>query len=235
LKRLSQLFAIAITCSAMGFYSISTWSGETFYRWTDERGHTVHSDRPPPKGVKYEVISTQSTLIREVDADEGAVPLNVEPGAGTDLDRRCDLQNLPSGVAGQSGAFADALAGKRRLEIVAAPGGGTDGGTADDIQSGKADQGADMAIDVAGQPGTALGIGGVGGNGDGVMAELQFAERHGKATAGETDLTTVIITDELGAGRDQAAWIAQDGGLDEPRGLAVDGGVEDSSQAMPGG
>ena len=61
-------------------------SGQTFYRWTDERGQTVHSDRPPPRGVKYEVISTRSSLVREVDADVGAVPLEVAPSVSNNFD-----------------------------------------------------------------------------------------------------------------------------------------------------
>ncbi|MEM9257601.1 MAG: DUF4124 domain-containing protein [Pseudomonadota bacterium] len=30
----------------------------TYYRWLDDRGNTVHSDRPPPAGTEYETIST---------------------------------------------------------------------------------------------------------------------------------------------------------------------------------
>lgn len=54
-------------------------AGETYYKWTDERGRPVHSDRPPPQGIDYEVIRSGTGLRRAVDASEGAVPLEVEP------------------------------------------------------------------------------------------------------------------------------------------------------------
>jgi len=54
-------------------------AGETVYQWTDERGNQVNSDRPPPPGIKYEVISTSSSLVRKVDEGEGAVPPVVKP------------------------------------------------------------------------------------------------------------------------------------------------------------
>ena len=52
-------------------------AGQVVYRWKDDRGNPVNSDRPPPKGVDYEVISTQSSMVRPVDSKEGAVPLEV--------------------------------------------------------------------------------------------------------------------------------------------------------------
>ncbi|MEM9255455.1 MAG: DUF4124 domain-containing protein [Pseudomonadota bacterium] len=61
--------------------------GATYYRWIDDRGHTVHSDRPPPKGVEYEVISTESSFMRPVEADEGAVPLSVDPNPSDEFTR----------------------------------------------------------------------------------------------------------------------------------------------------
>lgn len=54
-------------------------AGEVYYRWVDERGNPTHSDRPPPKGTDYEVITTGSGFKRQVDAEEGAVPLEVKP------------------------------------------------------------------------------------------------------------------------------------------------------------
>jgi hypothetical protein len=56
------------------------------YRWLDDRGNPVHSDRPPPKGVPYEVISTQSSLVRKVDPNVGAVPLTTEPTPSNDFE-----------------------------------------------------------------------------------------------------------------------------------------------------
>jgi hypothetical protein len=37
-----------------------------YYRWLDDRGNPVHSDRPPPAGTPYEVVSTRTTTVRPV-------------------------------------------------------------------------------------------------------------------------------------------------------------------------
>ena len=65
---------------------ITVVSGEDYYRWLDERGEPVHSDRPPPQGIDYEVISTGSGLKRVVSADEGAVPPETRPRVGNEFD-----------------------------------------------------------------------------------------------------------------------------------------------------
>lgn len=79
-------FAAVLAMMALTLgYSVGT-SGETFYRWKDDRGNPVHSDRPPPKGVPYEVVSTESSLIRPVEPDEGAVPREIEPTVSNDFD-----------------------------------------------------------------------------------------------------------------------------------------------------
>ena len=57
------------------------------YRWLDDRGNPVYSDRAPPKGVDYEVVSAGSSLKRVVSAEEGAVPLETEPRVGNDFDQ----------------------------------------------------------------------------------------------------------------------------------------------------
>jgi len=67
--------------------SLSANAGRDYYRWVDERGNPVHSDRPPPKGVNYEVVSTGSSLTRQVDAQEGAVPAETEPRVGNEFER----------------------------------------------------------------------------------------------------------------------------------------------------
>lgn len=71
----------------LGLGSLSASAGKNYYRWIDDRGNPVHSDRPPPKGVDYEVISTGSSLIREVDAEEGAVPAEVVPKPGNEFEQ----------------------------------------------------------------------------------------------------------------------------------------------------
>jgi hypothetical protein len=82
--RAGNIFSL-LAISAFLFLS-TTAAAETFYRWKDERGNPVHSDRPPPKGVDYEVVSTQSSLIRPVEGDTGAVPKKITPTAGNDFE-----------------------------------------------------------------------------------------------------------------------------------------------------
>lgn len=75
------LLVIAITAGNSGF------AGTTHYRWINDRGEPVYSDRPPPKGVDYEVISTSSKFKRAVTAEEGAVPLETESRVGNEFDQ----------------------------------------------------------------------------------------------------------------------------------------------------
>lgn len=70
---------LAALCLATSLNILNATAGEAYYRWVDERGNPMHSDRPPPKGTDYEVITTGSSFKREVSAQEGAVPLEVEP------------------------------------------------------------------------------------------------------------------------------------------------------------
>ena len=41
-----------------------------YYKWLDSRGNPQHSDRPPPVGVEYEFVSTETGLRRRVDSDD---------------------------------------------------------------------------------------------------------------------------------------------------------------------
>jgi len=79
-----NLGAALLLVMAVG--SIESVADSNHYRWINSRGEPVFSDRPPPKGVDYEVISTRSTLKRVVSADEGAVPLEVNPSASNEFD-----------------------------------------------------------------------------------------------------------------------------------------------------
>jgi hypothetical protein len=79
--------AIVLMAATQALTSLAASAGETYYRWTDERGNPVHSDRPPPKGVDYEVVSTGSSLIRPVEAERGAVPAEIVPRVGNDFEQ----------------------------------------------------------------------------------------------------------------------------------------------------
>ena len=86
----TYLFAALAVIFALSSFSVS--AGKNHYRWIDDRGNPVHSDRPPPKGVDYEVISTGSTLSRPVSADEGAVPAEIKPRVGNEFEQ---VDNAP--------------------------------------------------------------------------------------------------------------------------------------------
>ncbi len=80
-----SLLALAHNASAQNVY----------YRWMDDRGNPVHSDRPPPQGVDYEVVKTGSSTVREVPATAGAVPAETSPRVGNEFDPvDKDKQNL---------------------------------------------------------------------------------------------------------------------------------------------
>jgi hypothetical protein len=85
LKRVSITCALVVVAAMMAMYGYRASASETLYRWMDEAGNPVNSDRPPPQGVKYEVISTSSSMVRKVGSDEGAVPLKVKPSADNDF------------------------------------------------------------------------------------------------------------------------------------------------------
>ena len=77
--------ASLLATSALLLQPNAVQADETYYQWIDDKGRPVHSDRPPPKGVEYEVVSTQSKLVRPVDAETGAVPKKIEPTPGNDF------------------------------------------------------------------------------------------------------------------------------------------------------
>lgn len=77
----------AMVVAMLSTTSLITVADDTYYRWVDNRGNPVHSDRPPPEGVDYEVVSTGSSMVRKVDADEGAVPADLESTPSNTFDR----------------------------------------------------------------------------------------------------------------------------------------------------
>jgi hypothetical protein len=78
-KRATKTCLSATALVVLALTSFSAHAESTYYRWQDERGNPVHSDRPPPIGTAYEVITSGSSLVRKVDANEGAVPATTEP------------------------------------------------------------------------------------------------------------------------------------------------------------
>ena len=81
---MSVLGACLLALATLG--AAAAEAGTTHYRWINERGYPVHSDRPPPEGIDYEVITTGSGLKRVVPAEEGAVPPEVNPSVGNEFE-----------------------------------------------------------------------------------------------------------------------------------------------------
>ncbi|MEH6591997.1 MAG: DUF4124 domain-containing protein [Halioglobus sp.] len=71
----------------VGTISFPSVAENTYYRWKDDRGNPVHSDRPPPEGLDYEVVTTGTSLVRKVDADEGVVPADLDSVPGNEFER----------------------------------------------------------------------------------------------------------------------------------------------------
>jgi hypothetical protein len=94
-KRAIPTCVLMAMMGIVGVSSINAVAGTNHYRWIDERGNPVHSDRAPPKGVDYEVITTGSSLVRQVEAEEGAVPAEVDPRVGNDFE---PVNTKPKGV-----------------------------------------------------------------------------------------------------------------------------------------
>lgn len=87
--RVKQLFRKGLQGSLivlMAAGSLHAGAADSYYRWLDSRGNPVHSDRPPPAGTDYEVISTRSGLKRVVPGEQGAVPRQVTPSISNEFE-----------------------------------------------------------------------------------------------------------------------------------------------------
>ena len=86
-------------CIAAGLVLLSlsgfpTHAGGKYYRWVDETGTTVNSDRPPPAGVKYETISGTSSFMYP-EAAEPEAPAPEEKPAATQEPEVAKSQTRP--------------------------------------------------------------------------------------------------------------------------------------------
>jgi hypothetical protein len=75
--------ALALVATLLALAASAGAAGEVLYRWVDERGNQVNSDRPPPSGIEYETISTSSDMVRTVETEgEEAAPTASKPAPG---------------------------------------------------------------------------------------------------------------------------------------------------------
>lgn len=82
--RYSGFFATLIATAALVCTPVQ--ANGTHYRWVDQYGNPVHSDRPPSEGIDYEVITSGTSLVRKVDSTEGAVPAETSPSVDNQFD-----------------------------------------------------------------------------------------------------------------------------------------------------
>jgi hypothetical protein len=74
------IFAVGLVlCSA------PSQADDVYYRWLDAQGDPVHSDRPPPAGTPYEVVSSKTARSRRVGGDQGS---SAEGSAATPIEGR---------------------------------------------------------------------------------------------------------------------------------------------------
>lgn len=86
-RKLLLIPALATLCISLAWPLASTAAG-TYYRWKDDRGKLVVSDRPPvDDSITYEVVSPNSTLVRRVNPGKGAVPPETDPRPGNEFDQ----------------------------------------------------------------------------------------------------------------------------------------------------
>ena len=86
LKRLFSLRSAPLLAALLGAGFAQHSLAEVHYRWIDERGHPVHSDRPPPGNIDYEVVAPGAGTKRSVQAGRGAVPADLEPKVGNEFE-----------------------------------------------------------------------------------------------------------------------------------------------------
>ena len=94
-----------------------------YYKWLDARGNPQHSDRPPPAGVEYEFISTETGLRRRVTAEESgsgdastpSMPAVARP-TPTAADQQAVIKKDPS-LCDKAKANLDTLNSNARVRI----------------------------------------------------------------------------------------------------------------------
>ena len=76
--------AIAATLALMAYSASSIGAGDTYYRWLDATGAPVNSDRPPPAGIEYDVITTNTNEMVNERTAEAGLPENATASPDSD-------------------------------------------------------------------------------------------------------------------------------------------------------
>ena len=119
--------ALALTSAlvfAPPFARDASGAESTYYRWYDESGKLVVSDRPPQDvQIEYEVVSPRSNFVRRVSPGQGAVPAEVTPRPGNEFEQvdvnREQIEVIPKNPESCARAKAnlETLASAARIRI----------------------------------------------------------------------------------------------------------------------
>jgi len=117
-----------LVCLIVGSATLgpSALAEKGYYKWMDAKGNPQHSDRPPPAGVEYEYVSTDTGLRRRVSAEESRAneAARNAPGTPTDDDEPTQtaaedqvLVEKDPALCDQARANFDTLQSKARVRI----------------------------------------------------------------------------------------------------------------------
>ena len=95
----SPLALVIVVAASLAVAIPAAEASSTYYRWKDEQGKLVVSDRPPTQDIEYEVVSQRSSLVRRVKPGEGAVPAEVKPRPGNEFEQTDTRQEQLEAVA----------------------------------------------------------------------------------------------------------------------------------------
>ena len=79
MKNMHFTCSLLLTITLIGLTAASVSAADKLYRWIDDSGNQVNSDRPPPAVRDYEVISIESSMVR-TPGEERDSPGQVEGG-----------------------------------------------------------------------------------------------------------------------------------------------------------
>jgi len=92
--------------------SLESGAGDTQYRWENEQGEAVYSDRPPPAGIEYQTTDTHPGL-NYVEPDE---PVAESPGEESTGNPEGDSDDSAEDGGSEKDA---ALCEKARMNLIA--------------------------------------------------------------------------------------------------------------------
>lgn len=122
--RCLRAVSLALLVAASGLLGPSALADKGYYKWMDEDGNPQHSDRPPPTGVEYEFVSTDSGLSRRISAEQsrtrdqgdGPATPDAPPPTATAAGDQVAIEKNPA-LCDQARANLDTLQSSARVRI----------------------------------------------------------------------------------------------------------------------